>query len=140
MRPTRFLPITLLATTATCVPALGPGDSLITSTRILAVRADPAEAAPGASVTFTSFVAGPGGTVTGADIGWSFCPAPKPLTEDNVVSNACLGSGSLVAAGAGPSTVAKTPTDGCSVFGPDTTSSAFRPRDPDGTGGYYQPL
>jgi hypothetical protein len=138
----RFRPLAmaLLVGTATCVPSLGPGDSLITSTRILAVRADPAEAAPGASVTFTAFVAGPGGTVTGADIGWSFCTAPKPLTEDNVVSNACLGSGSLVAAGAGPSTVAKTPTDGCSVFGPDTTSTAFRPRDPDGTGGYYQPL
>jgi hypothetical protein len=132
--------LALVLTTSTCIPALGPGDSLITSTRILAVRADPAEAAPGASVTFTSFVAGPGGTVTNAGIDWSFCTAPKPLTEDNVVSNVCLGSSSLVAAGAGPTTTATTPSDGCSVFGPDVGSAGLRPRDPDATGGYYQPL
>ena len=138
----RALPVAmvLVAATVTCVPALGPGDSLITSTRILAVRADPAEAAPGAKVTFTSFVASPGGTVTNAGIDWSFCTAPKPLTEDNVVSNVCLGSSSLVAAGVGPTTTAPTPSNGCSVFGPDVGSAGLRPRDPDGTGGYYQPL
>jgi hypothetical protein len=135
-----FFPVALACATATCVPSLGPGDSLVTSTRILAVRADPAEAAPGASVTFTAFVAGSGGTVTSAGIDWSFCTAPKPLTEDNVVSNACLDSSSLVAAGVGPTATAMTPSDGCSVFGPDIASTGFRPRDPDGTGGYYQPL
>ncbi|HEY3820002.1 MAG TPA: hypothetical protein VGL81_22710 [Polyangiaceae bacterium] len=132
--------LALACATATCVPSLGPGDSLITTTRILAVRADPAEAAPGAMVTFTSFVASPGGTVTDAAIDWSFCTAPKPLTEDNVVSNACLDSSSLVAAGAGPTTMAATPGNGCSIFGPDVGSAGLRPRDPDGTGGYYQPL
>jgi len=137
----RLLPVVLACATATCVPSLGPGDSLVSSTRILAVRADPAEAAPGASVTFTSFVAGPGGTVSSAGIDWSFCTAPKPLTEDNVVSNACLDSSSLVAAGVGATTTATTPSNGCSVFGPDTPSTGgFRPRDPDATGGYYQPL
>jgi hypothetical protein len=139
----RALPgsLALVLATATCIPALGPGDSLITSTRILAVRADPAEAVPGTSITFTSFVAGPGGTVTNAGIDWSFCTAPKPLTEDNVVSNVCLGSSSsLVAAGVGPTTTATTPSDGCSVFGPDVGSAGLRPRDPDSTGGYYQPL
>ena len=138
----RSLPLVLALAygTATCVPALGPGDSLITSTRILAVRADPAEAAPGANVTFTSFVAGPDGTVTNPGIDWSFCTAPKPLTEDNVVSNACLNSSSLVAAGTGPSATTATPGDGCSVFGPDVGSAGLRPRDPDATGGYYQPL
>jgi hypothetical protein len=125
---------------ATCVPSLGPSDSLLTSTRILAVRADPAEAAPGTVVTFTALVAGPGGTVSGAGIDWSFCTAPEPLTDDNVVSNACLGSSSLVAAGVGPTTTAATPSDGCSIFGPDVGSAGLRPRDPDGTGGYYQPL
>jgi hypothetical protein len=125
---------------ATCVPSLGPGDSLLTSTRIRAVRADPAEAAPGAMVTFTALVAGPGGTVNDAGVDWSFCTAPKPLTEDNVVSNACLDASSLVAAGVGPTTMAATPSNGCSVFGPDVGSTGARPRDPDGTGGYYQPL
>jgi hypothetical protein len=132
--------VALAVATVTCVPNLGPDDSLVSSTRILAVRADPAEAAPGTAVTFTSFVAGAGGTVTGAAIDWSFCTAPKPLTEDNVVSNVCLTSSALVAAGQGPATTAKTPSNGCSIFGPDVSSSGLRPRDPDSTGGYYQPL
>jgi hypothetical protein len=126
--------------TATCVPSLGPGDALVTSTRILAVRADPPEAVPGTRASFSALVAGPGGGVASANIAWSFCTAPKPLTEDNVVSNACLGTSALVPAGAGPSASAATPRAGCSLFGPDTASSGFRPRDPDGTGGYYQPL
>jgi hypothetical protein len=33
-----------------------------------------------------------------------------------------------------------TPGDGCKTFGPDVSSAGLRPRDPDGTGGYYQPL
>jgi hypothetical protein len=130
----------LVSTTATCIPSPGPSDSLVTSTRILAIRADPAEAAPGTPVVFTSFVAGPCGTITNPAIDWSFCVAPKPITQDNVVSNACLGSSSLVPAGRGPSTAAETPDDACSIFGPDVDSAGLRPRDPDGTGGYYQPL
>jgi hypothetical protein len=99
-------------------------------------------------VTFTALVAAPSGTVNGAPIAWDFCTAPKPITDDNAVSNACLGSGALiadagptlVAAGAGPSTTANTPAKGCTLFGPDTGSTGFRPRDPDSTGGFYQPL
>ncbi|HEY5241631.1 MAG TPA: hypothetical protein VIJ22_09210 [Polyangiaceae bacterium] len=132
--------LALACTTVTCVPPLGPGDSLVTSTRILAVRADPAEGSPGATVTFTSLVASPGGTVTNAGIDWSFCSAPKPLTEDNVVANACLDASSLVAAGVGPTATAMTPASGCTVFGPTVGSAGLRPRDPDATGGYYQPL
>jgi hypothetical protein len=122
------------------VPSLGPGDALVTSRRILAVRADPAEAVPGARVSFSALVAGQAGTVTSAGIAWSFCTAPKPLTEDNVVSNACLGASSVVSAGVGPTASAATPRAGCSLFGPATASPGFRPRDPDATGGYYQPL
>jgi hypothetical protein len=132
--------VVLAALAAACIPSLGPGDSLVTSTRILAVRADPAEAAPGTRVTFGALVAAPSGAVAGPDIAWSFCTAPKPLTEDNVVSDACLGASALVTAGAGAIVSAATPRAGCSLFGPDTASPGFRPRDPDGTGGYYQPL
>ncbi|HEX8795202.1 MAG TPA: hypothetical protein VF765_29845, partial [Polyangiaceae bacterium] len=78
--------------------------------------------------------------LSGPPVAWDFCTAPKPITEDNVVSSACLGSGALVAAGAGPTTTARTPAKGCSLFGPDTGSTGFRPRDPDATGGFYQPL
>jgi len=123
-----------------CVPTLSGSDSLITGTRILAIKAEPAEAAPAVKVTFTTLVAAPGGTVSGAPIVWDFCTAPKPITEDNSVSNACLGSGALVPAGAGPTAAANTPGKGCTLFGPDTGSTGFRPRDPDSTGGFYQPL
>jgi hypothetical protein len=134
------LAVGLAVTSTTCVPSLGPGDALVTSPRILAIRADPAEAPPGTPVTFTALVASPGGTLTNGTIAWSFCTAPDPLTEDNVVSNACFASSSLIKAGQGPSVTATTPGDGCSIFGPDTTSTTSRPRDPDATGGYYQPL
>jgi hypothetical protein len=123
-----------------CVPTLSGSDSLVTATRILAIRAEPAEAPPGTKVKFTPLVVGPGGTVSGAPVSWDFCAAPKPITDDNVVSNACLGTGALVAAGVGPTTTAATPAKGCSLFGPDTGSTGFRPRDPDATGGFYQPL
>lgn len=139
-RPARLFVACVLGATATCTPSLGPSDSLVTSPRILAVRADPAEAAPGTRVTFTSLVGSPAGTVTSAGIEWSFCTAPAPLTDDNVVSDACLGSSALVAAGVGPSVSVATPADGCSVFGPAAMSVGLRPRDPDVTGGYYQPL
>jgi len=123
-----------------CVPTLSGTDSLVTSERILAIRADPAEAPPGTEVAFTPLVVDVTGTVMSAPIAWDFCVAPKPITEDNVVARACLGDGALLPAGAGPTIRAATPANGCSVFGPDTGSTGLRPRDPDGTGGFYQPL
>jgi hypothetical protein len=132
--------LALAALVAACNPDLGPGDSLVTSTRVLAVRMEPAEAAPGALVTFTAFVASADGTTDKAPIAWSFCTAPKPLTVDNVVSNACLGDSSRVPIATGQAVNAFLPADGCSLFGPVTPPGNFRPRDPDVTGGYYQPV
>jgi hypothetical protein len=125
---------------AACKPDLGPSDSQVTSTRLLAVKAEPPEAKPGSVVTLTSLVASPEGTVARAGIAWSFCVAPKPLTTDVVVSTACLDSSSLVPVGVGPAVYAQTPDNGCRIFGPDTPPGDFRPRDPDVTGGYYQPM
>lgn len=130
----------LVVAIAACRPDLGPGESLVSSRRLLAVRADPAETLPGAQATYTALVASPDGTVQDAAIAWSFCSAPKPLTNDNIVSDACLGGSNLVPAGAGAEIVAPTPKDACVLFGPDTPPGGFRPRDPDVTGGYYQPL
>jgi hypothetical protein len=136
--------LAVAALLAACIPSVGPGDEIITAPRLLAVRNEPAEAAPGTMVTFTAFVAAPDGDAgdagEAAAITWAFCDAPKPLTEDNVVSSACLGDGALTGIGTGPTVTAAMPGDACSHFGPDTSSSAFRPRDPDITGGYYQPL
>lgn len=136
----RALPLALAILTVTCVPELGTDDSRITSPRILAVRAEPAEAKPGAELTFTVLVASVSGTVTDAEVAWSFCTAPKPVTEDNIVSSACLASSALVRAGTGPSITTAIPTEACARFGPDMASTSARPRDPDATGGYYQPL
>jgi hypothetical protein len=123
-----------------CKPDLGPGDSLVTGTRVLAVHVDPPEAPAGSSATYTALVATTDGTFALASIGWSFCTAPKPVGENNAVSNACLDPSSLVAAGTGTRVTVSTPKDACALFGPDTPPGGFRPRDPDATGGYYQPM
>lgn len=123
-----------------CVPDLGSTDAVVTAQRILAVRANPPDAKPGASVTFTALVASPDGTVKAPSIAWSFCDAPKALTEDNIVSNACFDASSLAGVGSGDQVTATMPANACSLFGPDSPATGLRPRDPDPTGGYYQPL
>jgi hypothetical protein len=127
------------AVAVACAPTLTSTDSLVTSPRILAVRAEPAEAKPGALITFDALVAAPPGAPTGVPA-WSFCLAPKPLTEDNVVSDACFDTSALRVAGEGATITASTPSNGCSLFGPDAPAGGLRPRDPDSTGGYYQPV
>jgi hypothetical protein len=129
----------VIAVAVGCAPTLTSTDSLLSVPRILAVRAEPAEAKPGTTVTFEALVATPPGASAGSP-SWSFCVAPKPLTEDNIVSNACLGAQTLRAAGSGATLAAPTPSNGCSLFGPDVMAPGLRPRDPDPTGGYYQPL
>jgi hypothetical protein len=123
-----------------CRPDLGPSDGLVTKPAILAIRADPPEADPGASATYTALVALPEGMAASSPVVWRFCSAPKPLTTDNAVAAGCFDASSLVAAGSGSSTVASTALDACSLFGPETPARGARPRDPDDTGGYYQPL
>jgi hypothetical protein len=130
----------VLATLIACRPNLGAEEALVTSTRILAVVADPPEARPGSLATYRGLVASPGGTEAAAPLVWRWCLAPKPLAENDVVSTACLAGPSLAPAGMGPRITAPTPGDACALFGPDTPPGGFRPRDPDGTGGYYQPL
>lgn len=106
---------------------------------MLAVIADPAEARPGAQVSYTAVVASPDGPVT-APPRWAFCIAPEPPTEDNAVSDGCLDDRHLVALGTQPAVTAALPADGCLNFGPETPPGNFRPRDADATGGYYQPI
>jgi hypothetical protein len=122
-----------------CAPTLTSTDSLVTAPRVLAVRAEPAEAKPGATVTFDALIAAPRGAVAGTPA-WSFCVAPKPLTDDNTVSNVCVGPSALRRVGNGVTVTASTPSNGCSLFGPDIPPGGLRPRDPDDTGGFYQPL
>lgn len=123
-----------------CRPSFDDDPALVDSPRILAVKSEPAEAAPGATVAFSMLLAEPTPQTTTPDPSWSFCLAPKPVTDDNVVSSACLEPASLVRIGMGSTISAALPSDGCTLFGPDPPPGGFRPRDPDQTGGYFQPL
>jgi hypothetical protein len=138
-RSTLALSMTVLV--AGCLPDPGDPASRITAPRLLAVRADPPEAKPGAAVAYEALVITADGARSNEPVRWAFCASPKPLTETNSVSSACLGeAGVRLIAGAGRSVTATTPTDACALFGPDTPPGGFRPRDPDVTGGFYQPV
>jgi len=78
---------------------------------------------------------------------WSICDQPKPPTESNSVSAACLDQDALPGtAGDSPTTYsAPAPSDSCTLFGPSIPLTPagqppIRPRDPDVTGGYYLPV
>jgi hypothetical protein len=131
---------------AACKPDLGAPQSLVEESRVLAVKGEPAEGKPGDTISYSLLVAGPNGRETDPQATWAFCTAPKPLTENNAVASACLGDGAIAPIG-GPaaSIMAATPSDACSRFGPDPPPQQpglppLRPRDPDVTGGFYQPV
>lgn len=123
-----------------CRPDFNEDEALLSTARVLAVKSEPAEVKPGTSASFTAFVAVPPSFASGPSPVWSYCTLPKPPTEDNVVSSACLDAASLLPVGEGSTISARTPSDACTLFGPNAAASGFRPRDPDATGGYFQPL
>lgn len=132
-------PVLALALAA-CRPDFGPSGSLVDRPRILAVRAEPPEAKPGQMVALEPLVVGPDGPEA-TPVEWALCATPKPLAENNVVAPACLGDGVR------PFDDARVtvPADACALFGPDVPPQRsgeppLRPRDPDATGGYYQPV
>ena len=125
-----------------CAPKMGNSASLITQERIIGVRADPAEAAPGDLVKYASLVASFSGAVDAQDLSWSLCGLRKPVAENTPVSQACLTS-DLSQAAQGASASIQTPSSACANFGPfapPSSTGTLRPSDPDTTGGYYQPL
>jgi hypothetical protein len=139
MRQSNLLAFLLLAG---CVPKMGSPASLIAQERIIGVRADPAEAAPGDLVQYSSLVVSPSGTVDAQDLSWSLCDLRKPVAENTPVSQACL-TEDLVQSAQGGSVAIQTPSAACTNFGPlapPSSSGTLRPSDPDATGGYYQPL
>lgn len=128
-----------------CLPELDESRSLITAPRLIAVVAEPPEARPDEAVTLTAVVVDPDGSQAAPRITWSLCLTPKLPTENGAVSPACLGTD--VEALGPPSSKLKVrmPTDACQRFGPDVPPALpgqppGRPRDPDATGGYYQPV
>jgi hypothetical protein len=144
MNSERLLGLALLL--VACRPDFGLPVSVITEPRLLVAESSPPEAAPGAAVHLTVVGAGPEGALE-ATATFGFCTSPRPLVESNVVNADCLGASpamSLIASGV-LETDATLPTNACLQFGPDTPPQKageppFRPRDPDVTGGYYQPV
>lgn len=135
-----------LALAAGCKPDLGQATSLVAERRILAIKTEPAEARPGQSVSYTALVVSPAGTDAAPALDWALCLTPKPLDENNIVAHACLGDSGVMAVGGPAATVtAATPSTACQLFGPDPPPQEagkppLRPRDPDVSGGFYQPM
>lgn len=124
-----------------CKPDFGERESLVDRTQVLAVRIDPPEAKPGEVVSATLLVVSPDGPLDAPAASWAFCATPKLLTENGLVSAACLTPSGVTPIGdARGSISAALPASGCFDFGPETQSAEVRPRDPDVTGGYYVPL
>ncbi len=125
----------LLCGLLACKPDFGDRESLVTAPRVLAVALEPPDVKPGAApVSFRALVVSPTGTLD-APPSLAFCTTPKLLTENGPVSAQCLGDGAKPFGAPAP-----VPADACALFGPETPPGGLRPRDPDVTGGYFQPM
>ena len=159
MKTTSLRALLLFVLASACRPQVGAPISSISGPAILAVKSEPAEAdprSPGeATFHYEALAVDSNGRVPGpaptADINtpllWATCDKPKPPTESNSVSTACLDEiASPGVAGDSLDTYsAVAPSDSCTLFGPLTPPPVgdqppFRPRDPDVTGGYYLPV
>ena len=113
--------------------------------RGLAVRSEPAEVFPAESVRLVLYATDAAGPLVDTPVEWAFCAAPKHPVETSIIGERCLSDAVRPIAGHELAVVAKVPEDACTLFGPDlppqaSGEPALRPRDPDGTGGYYQPV
>ena len=138
--------VACVAVTSGCEPDFSGRISEVRRPTVLAVRSEPAQAAPGAEVSYQVLVASPDGTIDSAQVSWSFCNIPKPVAEINDVTTECFAaSKNVVDFGSGPTAMSVIPSGACREFGPDLPSTKpgqppGRPADPDATGGFYQPV
>ena len=128
-----------------CVPDLGPPQSLLDGPRMLAIRSEPAEVFPGDTVQLTLVAIDAAGALVSTDVDWALSASPKPQVENNVVSADCLSDMVIPISGTTQSQAVTVPLDACARFGPELPPAlpgmpAGRPRDPDDSGGYYQPV
>jgi hypothetical protein len=128
----------LLVALPACRPDVDGPASVVDEDRVLAVKIEPPEAAPGAPVAARALVAGADGTLATAPLEWAVCRSPKSPAEDRIVNPDCLVEGDPV--GEGVDVMFGLPSEGCALFGPETPPGDFRPRDADSTGGYFQPI
>jgi hypothetical protein len=132
---------------AGCTPGFDERPSQVAGLRLLAVRADPAEARPGQKVTYSALLVDGSGERGDAAIDWAYCSEPKPQADLNDVATACfvLQADYLTPLGTGVQVAGALPTNACRQFGPDVPDAKpgeppGRPADPDPSGGYYQPV
>ncbi|MGC4094033.1 MAG: hypothetical protein QM756_40215 [Polyangiaceae bacterium] len=132
-----------------CRPDTEGGASLVDSPRVLAIRSEPAEVAPGKSVNYSALFVGPSEELDAKSLDWALCLARKPIAVAGSISLECLkpeaDADVLTPLGNGVTATGTLPKDGCRVFGPSPPAPkagepAARPADPDSSGGYYQPL
>jgi hypothetical protein len=138
--------VVVILALAACKPQFDQAPSQVHESRILAVRGTPAEARPGTTIAYDALIVAPDGSTPNSGADWAYCNVPKPLDENNTVASGCTSSSdSIVELGMGPTAMGDLPLEACSLFGPDpppqmTGQPPLRPRDPDVTGGYYQPI
>jgi hypothetical protein len=134
-----------------CKPDIPGSPSVIDGPRVLAIKSEPAEAAPKATtpttIAWSTLYVGPTGDEDPAVLDWGICTERKALATAGEISPDCLvPSGSaLLDLGTGADVTGTLPGDGCRQFGPNPPlpgpgEPAPRPTDPDSTGGFYQPL
>ncbi len=122
---------------AGCAPGLTDDTSLIAAQRVIAAVVEPPEVHPGESITVRAVVASRG--VRAAAM-FTFCTTPPSPGDPRSVSTACLEEKGAPLDANGATATGTVPADACARFGPDPVSPEDRPRDPDRTGGFYQPV
>jgi hypothetical protein len=134
-----------------CTPDVEGGASLVDAPRVLAIRSEPAEAAPKGNppttITWSALFVGPDGEQDPNLLDWAICTERKPLVTAGEIATECLAPAGeyLLPLGNGSSASGELPDDACRLFGPNPPlpkagEPAPRPTDPDSTGGFYQPL
>jgi hypothetical protein len=145
----RLAGLAALLTLAACEPTFSDRFSEVTGPRVLAVRSDPAEALPRVTVSYSALIADENGTIAHPNVTFAYCNQPKPVNELSDVAAACFGTDTtdmdIVQFGVGTMPTGSIPAQACSQFGPNVPITQAgeppgRPTDPDGTGGYYQPV
>lgn len=151
MRAKVALSLAFLANTVIgCVPTFDDNLPLIDKPTLLAIQAEPAEAAPGKDVRLSALIGTPELNGVTPALRWGLCTARKPLTELGPVNPVCIQAPNaaekeIIDLGSGATVTATLPMDACRLFGPSLPEPmngepAGRPVDPDPTGGFYQPI
>jgi hypothetical protein len=137
----------VIGTVVACTPTFTDETAIVSSPRLLAVQAVPAEGALGTRFALTALYVDQNGPHDPSDIDWATCLLQKPLGEPGPINESCFvdASRELVPLGRGGVVHGTIPQDACQLFGPDSPppqmgQPSARPTDPDTTGGFYLPI